>query len=108
VLDDEAATCVPVALEYLHNARDGAEYEDDREDLAGLHWLPLTRGAADRALELQRILAHTTHGTHRLPPVDYLVTAVAAAAGATLWHVDRHLHRLCELAGIDDEHEQIR
>jgi predicted nucleic acid-binding protein len=106
--DGTIAVCVPIALELLHNARDGSEYEEVlRETLGPATWLPTSDASARTALDLQRQLAVTTHGAHRLPSIDYLVVGVAEAAEATLWHVDRHLHRLCVLAGIGDEHEQI-
>lgn len=97
---DEVVTCVPVALEVLHGARSGAEYEEDlAQVLAPLDWLPLTEAAAARALELQRSLAATTHGAHRLPAIDYLVVGCAADAGEiVVWHLDRDLARLCEHA----------
>ncbi len=105
----EVATCVPVALEVLHSSRDGAEYEEDRSFLGPLDWLPLTPEAADRALEIQRTLAHTTHGAHRLPAVDYLVASIAEAAGSgiVIWHHDRDLGRLCDLVGHPHEQERV-
>ena len=105
----EVVTCVPVALEYLHGARNGIEYEEDLADLRLLEWLPVDHPTPDRALEVQRALAHTTHGAHRIPAIDYLVTAVAEAAGSdmVLWHVDRDLGRICDFIGHTHEHERL-
>ncbi len=104
---DEVVTCVPVALEVLHSARNGAEYEEDlAQVLAPLEWLPLSEAAATRAFELQRSLAATTHGAHRLPAVDFLVVGCAAQAGeVVVWHLDRELARLCEHAAQAHESE---
>ncbi len=102
----EVTTCVPVALEVLHSAHSSSDYEQRLERLQRLRWLALPPEAADRALEMQRGLAQTTHGAHRLPAVDYLVAAVAERWGATLWHLDRDLARLCDFTGQLQEHER--
>ena len=103
----ELATCVPVALEMLHSARDGHEYDRYLTRLQRVAWLPLPVTASRRALAVQRALAHTTHGAHRLPAIDYLVAAVAEEHGAMLWHLDRDLARLCAFAGQSHEHERL-
>ncbi len=109
VAGGEVATCVPVALEYLHGARNGLEYDQDLADLKSLEWLPIRPSAAERALEVQRALAHTTHGAHRIPAVDYLVAAVAETTGpgVVLWHADRELARVCDFIGHPHEHERV-
>lgn len=107
---DEIATCVPVALEVLHGARNCVEYEGDLARIfEPLVWLPLTETAAARALELQRSLAATTHGAHRLRAVDYLIVGCAAATGSdvVVWHLDRDLARLCEHAAQPHEGEPL-
>jgi predicted nucleic acid-binding protein len=105
----ELATCVPIALEVLHSAGDGSEYEEDLAVLAPLQWLPLTGHAADRALELQHGLASTTHGAHRIPTIDYFIAALAEEAGPplVLWHLDSDLARLCEFTGQAHEPERL-
>jgi predicted nucleic acid-binding protein len=63
-----------------------------------------------RALEIQRALAGTTHGAHRVPAIDYLVAAVAESAGSdvVVWHVDSDLARVCEFVGQPHEFEPLR
>lgn len=98
----EVCTCVPVALEFMHRAATGEEYEQLFEDfLAPLEWLPLTEGVTVRALEVQRELAAKTHGNHRRPAVDYLVAAIAEAAGddVVLWFLDKDLRVIAEWTG---------
>ncbi|MFN2467108.1 MAG: PIN domain-containing protein [Gaiellaceae bacterium] len=103
------ATCVPVALELLHSTRDVAEYERLLARLRRLEWVPPAVEAAREALGLQRSLAATTHGAHRMPAVDYLVAGIAGAAvqDVVVWHADRDLRRLCEHAGIPHEVEEV-
>jgi predicted nucleic acid-binding protein len=94
----ELATCVPVALEVMHRARTGAEFEAAfRTLLEPLEWLPLDDAVAWRALEVQRSLAQASDGGHLRPAVDYLVAATAEAAGpdVVLWALDRDLRVIC-------------
>jgi predicted nucleic acid-binding protein len=68
----------------------------------------LTTRVAERALEVQRALAQTTHGAHRIPAIDYFIAAVAEAGeDIELWHLDHDLARLCEFTGQPHEHERI-
>ena len=97
-----------MALEVLHSSRDGAEYEADRTFLAPLRWLPLTQGVAERALDVQQRLAHTTHGAHRIPAIDYLVVAVAESSGTSVWHFDADIGRICDFIGHPHEQERVR
>jgi predicted nucleic acid-binding protein len=95
----EIATCVPVALEVMHRAVSGAQYDElFAALLEPLEWLPLDEEASARAIETQRRLAATAHGDHRRPAVDYLIAAIAEQAGADtlLWFFDRDLRVICE------------
>lgn len=109
LLRSELATTVPVALEILHSSRNGAEYEEDLAFLRSLEWLGFTAETADRALEVQRALAQTTHGAHRIAPIDYLVVSIAENSGPNVivWHVDRDLARLCDFVDQPHEHERV-
>jgi predicted nucleic acid-binding protein len=97
----EICTCVPVALEVMHRAETGAEYERlFAALLEPLDWLPLTDDAARRGLDVQRDLAAYSHGKHRRPASDYLIAAVAEAErDAILWFLDRDLDVICEHTG---------
>jgi predicted nucleic acid-binding protein len=95
----ELAICVPVALEVMHRARTGEEFDVGlRTLLEPLEWLPLDDGMAWRAFEVQRLLAHVSHGSHLRPAIDFLVAAVAEAAGpdVVLWALDRDLRVICD------------
>lgn len=107
----QLVTCVPVVLEVLHSARNEDEYEEElTETFVPLDWLSFGNEAAARSFEVQRALARTTHGAHRIPTVDYFVAAIAEVAGedVVLWHADRDLARLCEFVGQAHEHESLR
>jgi predicted nucleic acid-binding protein len=111
VTDGDVFTCVPIALEVLHSARTGTEYDEDlTETLGPLEWIPMSEAAGLRALEVQRALAHTTHGAHRIPAVDFLIAALAEKAEreTVLWHVDRDLGRICTFVGQAQEYETLK
>lgn len=94
----EVCTCVPVALEVLHRAKTGEEYEGlFAALLEPVDWLALTDEGSHGALEVQRDLASSSHGGHRRPATDYLIAAVAEAAeDVVLWFFDRDLRVICE------------
>ena len=98
----EVATCVPVALEVMHRAETGVQYEQLFGALLGpLDWLPLDDACSQRAINVQRELAVTSHGNHRRPAVDYLIAATAEIAGddVILWFFDNDLRVICEHTG---------
>jgi predicted nucleic acid-binding protein len=104
----EVATCVPVALEVMHRAETDVQYEQlFRALLEPLDWLPLNDDCSQRAIEVQRELAATSHGNHR-PAVDYLIAATAEIAGAevTLWFFDNDLRVICEHTGQPSDAEE--
>lgn len=104
----EICTCVPIALEVMHRAETGDEYEQlFAALLEPLDWLALTDDVARRGLDVQRELAAHSHGRHRRPVTDYLIAAVAEAADdAILWFFDRDLGLICGHTGqpFDAEH----
>jgi len=104
----EIATCVPVALEVLVGPKDGAAYDADFHAIwAPLTWLPLREHAVERALVVQRELAHAVPGGHRRRPTGFLVAACAEDAGpeVVLWHWDLDLTVICEHTGQAHEAE---
>lgn len=109
----QVAACIPIALEVLRGAVDGASYELSWEcSWRGLPWLPLDSRASARALDVQRSLAATTARAHRRPPLDFLIAACAETAGeeVILWHWDSNLSVICEHTGQphEPEHERAR
>lgn len=104
----DVVTCAPVILEAMHRPRSGEEYEQLYEQLfAPLEHLPLGDRAAERALEVQREMAQTTHGNHMRPATDYLIAAIAEAAGdeTVLWAFDKDLQIIAEHTGQPCEGE---
>lgn len=104
----EIATCVPVALEVLVGPKNGAAYDADFHAIwAPLTWLPLREQAVERALVVQRELAHAQPGGNRRRPTDFLVAACAEDAGGdvVLWHWDLDLAVICAHTGQAHEAE---
>ncbi len=107
----EVATCVPIALEMLVGPENGAAYDADFQTIwAPLTWLPLSEATVERALLLQRELAHSQPEGHRRRPVDFLVAACAEDAGrdVVLWHADHDLAAICDHTGQRHEVELSR
>ncbi len=105
----EVATCVPVALEVMHRAETGAQYEQLFSALLEpLEWLPLDAAGNKRAINVQRELAATSHGNHRRPAVDYLIAATAEVAGddVILWFFDKDLRVICTHTGQPSDAEE--
>jgi predicted nucleic acid-binding protein len=105
----EVATCVPVALEVMHRAETGVQYEQlFGALLEPLDWLPLDDACSQRAINVQRELAVTSHGNHRRPAVDYLIAATAEIGGddVILWFFDNDLRVICEHTGQRSDAEE--
>ncbi len=103
-------TCAPVILETMHRARTGAEYVRLYDELFGpLERLPMDSHVAERALTVQRQLSRASDGNHRRPPQDFLIAAIAEAAGdVVLWAFDRDLRVIAEHTGQPHEPEDHR
>lgn len=109
--NDEIATCVPVALEVLVGPPNARAYDNDWNMIwRHLQWLPLSEASTNRALQVQRELAHTTAGAQRRRPIDYLIAACAESAGQEiiLWHWDADLRVICDYTGQRHEAEHAR
>lgn len=99
---DEVVTCVPVMLEAMHRARNGQEYDKIRDDLfSPLERLSLDDRVAQRALQVQGELSQGSHGNHLRPAIDFLIAAIAEAAGdeIVLWAFDKDLRVIAEHTG---------
>lgn len=100
--DDAVAICAPIELELLYSARSPADYEERREELAGLVHLPLDERAAERARRAQSALAASSQ--QRGPSaVDLLIAGVADACSAVLLHYDRHFDAIAAVSGQSTE-----
>lgn len=95
---DAVAMVDPIELELLRSAWGSADHDEIREEYSGLHRIPLNAEIGARAIEVQSGLA--SRGYHRGPSVtDLLAAAAAEAAGAELWHCDRHFELIAEVTG---------
>lgn len=100
------ATCPFVALELLAGPANRREYAADWEAVwRPLTWLPGGEAVAQRALEVQRLLAEAGAGHHRQPAVRFLVAACAEVGGAVLWHAEPGLGAVCAVTRQPEEAE---
>ncbi len=86
-----------IRLEILLSARGGAEFDSLAEALSALRATQLTGTILHAAEDAMRQLAQRSHGTHRLPIVDYLLAATAEQIGAAVLHYDRDYDTLTEV-----------
>lgn len=97
---DRLATTPPVQLEVLYTARSADEYELIASELDALAQVPCGTETFERALEVQRLLAHRGglhHRSVKLP--DLVIAAAAELAGAIMWHYDKDYERISEVTG---------
>jgi len=97
---DRLAVTQPVRLEILYSARNAREYDALSQELDGLHQLPCTEEAFDRALDVQQALAHSRplhHRSVKLP--DLLIAAAAELHEAVVWHYDADFDRIAQVTG---------
>lgn len=88
----------PIALELLRSARDAFAARVLVGQLQLLRWIPLSSVVERRAREI--VLALARLGYHRGPSaVDLIAAAAAEAAGAELWHCDRHFELIGDVTG---------
>ena len=87
-----------VCLELLRSARDARDLKTQALGFDALRQVDLTPAMGRRAAEVQAALAE--RGYHRGPsPTDLLTAAAAEAAGAELWHCDRHFELIGAVTG---------
>jgi len=97
---DEIGICDQVRLEILWSARSAADYEQLAEELSGLRVIPADSSTLERALEVQRSLAHVAGLHHRSVKIaDLAIAAAAEAAAATVLHYDADYDRIAAITG---------
>jgi len=97
---DRVAITRPVRLEVLFSATSARDYDVTSGRLDALHQLPCGDEAWERALEVQRQLAHRQALHHRSVKMpDLLVAAVAELEGAVVWHYDEDFDRIAAVTG---------
>jgi predicted nucleic acid-binding protein len=91
-------TCPVVDLEVLYSARTGAEHDRFRTQRTAFEYFPMTDEVAQRAVEVQGLLARRAqHRSVSIP--DLLVAATAERNAVTVLHYDGDYDRIAELTG---------
>jgi predicted nucleic acid-binding protein len=86
-----------IRLEILLQARGGANFEELAERLSILRIAQLTGSTTRAAEDAMRTLAYRSHGSHRLPVIDYLLAATAQESGVAVLHYDHDYDTLAEV-----------
>ena len=101
---DEVAITEPIRLEVLFSARSAQDYDAISRELDGLEQAPCGNPELRRALEVQRLLAHTAGLHHRSVKIpDLLVAATAELASLTVLHYDEDYERVSAVTGQSTE-----
>lgn len=98
IAEGKIALCAPVAFELGFSARSAADHDAIMSRIDAFESAPTTEGDHQRALDLQRLLAHQGH--HRaLSLVDALVAAVAETRNLTVLHYDADFELVSNITG---------
>lgn len=90
--------CPIGALEQLYSARSARDYDALEAELGdAFEIVPAPPDLLERALALQRDLAHHHGMWHRTPIPDLLVACTALHHGLGVVHVDRDFERIAEV-----------
>jgi predicted nucleic acid-binding protein len=91
-------TCPVIDLEILYSARTGQEHERFRAQRHAFEYFPLTDEIAQRAIEVQGLLAQRSqHRSVSIP--DLLIAATAERYALTVLHYDGDYERVAEITG---------
>ena len=91
-------TCPIIDLEILYSARTGREHDHFRAQRAAFEYFPMTDEIAQRAVEVQGLLAQRAqHRSVSIP--DLLVAATAERYGLTVLHYDDDYDRIGAVTG---------
>ena len=97
---DELMICPQVRLEILYSARSADDYEVIATELDALRQIGTGDAAFERALDVQRTLAHVARLHHRSVKIaDLLIAASAELASAVVWHYDEDFDRIAAITG---------
>jgi predicted nucleic acid-binding protein len=90
------ATCPIIDLEILYSARSGPEHDHFRSQRAAFEYLPMTDEIAQRALDVQGLLAQKSqHRSVSIP--DLLIAATAERFSLTVLHYDADYDRIAAI-----------
>jgi len=81
------------------SAQTARDYDAISRELDALRQLPCDAPALQRALDVQRLLAHLRPLHHRVAIPDLIIAAVAELSGAAVWHYDRDFDRIAAITG---------
>jgi predicted nucleic acid-binding protein len=91
-------TCPIIDMEILYSARTGREHDHFRSQRASFDYFPLTDEIAQRAIEVQGLLAvRSQHRSVSIP--DLLIAATAERYSLTVLHYDGDYDRIAQLTG---------
>lgn len=91
-------TCPIIDLEILYSARTGSEHDHFRVQRRAFDYFPMTDEIAQRAIEVQGLLAH--RGQHRSVSIpDLMVAATAERYSLTVLHYDADYDRIAAVTG---------
>ena len=95
---DQLGICDQIRLEILFSARSAEDYDNLAEELSALRVIATDSTTFQRALEIQRRLAHVG-GLHQrsVKIADLVIAAAAEAAAATILHYDADYDRIAEI-----------
>jgi predicted nucleic acid-binding protein len=92
--------CDQVRLEVLYSARSAPDYDAIADELRALHVVPVDARTFERALEVQRALAHVGGLHHRSVTIaDLIIAAAAEAVDDVVWHYDEDFDRIAAVTG---------
>ncbi|MDN5932245.1 MAG: PIN domain-containing protein [Pseudonocardia sp.] len=97
-LQGKLCVCPAIQLERLYSARSARDYDDVAEMLRN-DFVVVTSpdDVLDRALDLQRDLAHHHGMWHRIPIPDLLIAVTALHHGLGVVHVDGDFDKIAEV-----------
>ena len=88
-------------LEQLYSARSARDYEAQSQELhAAFETVPVPPDLFERALRLQRDLAHHHGLWHRIPIPDLLIAETALHHELGILHVDGNFERIAEVRSL--------
>jgi predicted nucleic acid-binding protein len=91
-------TCSIIDLEILCRVRTGGEHDHFRAQRTAFEYFPMTDEMAQRAVEVQGLLAHRArHRSVSIP--DLLIAATAERYGLTVLHYDGDYERIAAITG---------
>jgi predicted nucleic acid-binding protein len=92
--------CEPFLFEALYSARDGGDYFRLAERLTALPRVTSGPATLRRALESQAALARAPDVSHRVKPVDLLVSAIADDHAVGVLHYDHDYDTIAARSGL--------